>query len=129
MIDHVELKQSNSSEPLEMPEIARHFMKIDQFERLDIHCLLMDFKVKYPNSKCIDKFLEFSSKAMKKSLCEAAQIKTQDQYAAPTWKKLRYYQFQNHFESESFLLLFSDTVGLLRQTFIKQHIVTRRMEY
>jgi len=89
VIDHVELKHSKSSAPLEMPEIARHFMKIDEFELLDIHCLLIDFKVKYPSSKCIDKFLEYCTKAMKKPLCEEAQTKTQDQYAAPVWRKLR----------------------------------------
>lgn len=89
VMDHVELKQSSSSEPLEMPEIARHFIKIDKFERLDIHCLLMDFKVNYPNSKCIDKFIEFASKSMKNTLCEEAQIETQDQYAASMWRKLR----------------------------------------
>ena len=91
VIEHIDLKLSeNPTSSLKIPEIARHFLDIGKFDKLDLHCLSIDFKNKNPSSKSTTEFLYFCSERMKEELCIEAEDATKNQYKNPLWNRLRY---------------------------------------
>jgi hypothetical protein len=58
VIEHIDLKLSeNPTSSFKIPKIARHFLDIGKFCKLDLHCLSIDFKNKNPSSTPITEFL------------------------------------------------------------------------
>jgi hypothetical protein len=72
-----------------IPELAKIFLPVDQFDSIDIHSLSRDFKKRNPTSTSVLDFLCFCEYSMTEELCNEVAKSTSDQTDNPLWRRFR----------------------------------------
>lgn len=90
VIEYLDVKINVENKNKALPELARIFLKIEEFQQMDLHFLSLSFKKKFPISSQPIEFISYCKSQMTIDLCEKSAKIAVDQKDSPLWMKIRY---------------------------------------